>query len=107
MRLSSFATTDVGLARSGNEDSHLRGRTVFAVADGLGGHRGGEVASAMAVEPLQDLDGQAFADAGQAAEALEGAIRSANLAILQRGRSDPELRGMGTTVTAATVAAGR
>jgi PPM family protein phosphatase len=107
MRLSSFARSDVGLARSGNEDSHLRGRTVFAVADGLGGHRGGEVASAMAVEPLQDLDGQAFADAGQAAEALEGAIRSANLAILRRGRADPELRGMGTTVTAATVAAGR
>jgi protein phosphatase len=106
MRLSSFARTDVGLARSGNEDSHLRGRTVFAVADGLGGHRGGEVASAMAVEPLAALDGRDFADAGQAVEALEGAIRSANRAILQRGRSDPELRGMGTTVTAA-VAAGR
>jgi PPM family protein phosphatase len=106
MRLSSFARTDVGLARSGNEDSHLRGRTVFAVADGLGGHRGGEVASAMAVEPLAALDGRALADAGQAAEELEGAIRSANRAILQRGRSDPELRGMGTTVTAAAVAAG-
>jgi protein phosphatase len=106
MRLSSFAGTDVGLARSGNEDSHLRGRTVVAVADGLGGHRGGEVASAMAVEPLAALDGQAFADAGQAAEALDGAIRSANRAILQRGRSDPELWGMGTTVTAAAVAAG-
>jgi protein phosphatase len=107
MRLSSFARTDVGRARSGNEDSHLRGRTVFAVADGLGGHRGGEVASAMVVEPLAGLDGQAFDDADQAAEALEGAVRSANRAILQRGRSDPELRGMGTTVTAAAVAAGR
>jgi PPM family protein phosphatase len=108
MRLSSFARTDVGRARSGNEDSHVRGRTVFAVADGLGGHRGGEVASAMAVEPLAALDGRDFADADQAAEALAGAVRSANRAILQRGRSDPELRGMGTTVTAATVvAAGR
>jgi serine/threonine protein phosphatase PrpC len=105
MRLSSFAGTDVGLARSGNEDSHLRGRTVFAVADGLGGHRGGEIASAMAVEPLAALDGRDLADAGQTAEALEGAIRAANRAILQRGRSDPELRGMGTTVTAAAVAA--
>jgi serine/threonine protein phosphatase PrpC len=107
MRLSSFARTDVGLARSGNEDSHLRGRTVCAVADGLGGHRGGEVASAMAVEPLAALDGRAFADAGWAAAALEGAIRSANRVILERGRSDPRLRGMGTTVTAAAVAAGR
>jgi serine/threonine protein phosphatase PrpC len=106
MRLSSFARTDVGLARSGNEDSHLRGRTVFAVADGLGGHRGGEVASAMAVEPLAALDGRAFADADQAAEALSGAIRAANQAILERGRADRELWGMGTTVTAAAVAAG-
>ena len=107
MRLSSFAGTDVGLARSGNEDSHLRGRTVFAVADGLGGHQGGEVASAMAVEPLQDLDGRAFADAREAAEALAEAIREANLAILRRARSDPELWGMGTTVTAAAVAGDR
>jgi len=104
MRLSSFAGTDVGLARSGNEDSHLRGRTVFAVADGLGGHQGGEVASAMAVEPLAALDGRAFADADEAAQALTAAIRAANQAILQRGRSDPELWGMGTTVTAAAVA---
>ena len=107
MRLSSFAGTDVGLARSGNEDSHLRGRTVFAVADGLGGHQGGEVASAMAVEPLAALDGRAFADADQAAEALTAAIRAANQAILQRGRADPELWGMGTTVTAAAVAGDR
>jgi protein phosphatase len=107
MRLSSFAGTDMGLARSGNEDSHLRGRTVFAVADGLGGHQGGEVASAMAVEPLAALDGRAFADAGQAAGALAEAIGEANLAILRRARSDPELWGMGTTVTAAAVAGDR
>jgi PPM family protein phosphatase len=107
MRLSSFAGTDVGLARSGNEDSHLRGRSVFAVADGLGGHQGGEVASAMAVEPLAALDGRTFADARAAAEALAGGIREANQSILQRGRSDPGLWGMGTTVTAAAVAADR
>ena len=107
MRLSSFAGTDVGLARSGNEDSHLCGRTVFAVADGLGGHQGGEVASAMAVEPLAALDGRGFADARQAAEALAEAVREANLAILRRARSDPELWGMGTTVTAAAVAGDR
>ena len=107
MRLSSFAGTDVGRLRSGNEDSHLRGRTVFAVADGLGGHQGGEVASAMAVEPLAALDGRAYADAREAAEALAEAIGEANLAILRRARSDPELWGMGTTVTAAAVAGDR
>jgi serine/threonine protein phosphatase PrpC len=107
MRLSSFAGTDVGLARSGNEDSHLRGRTVFAVADGLGGHQGGEVASAMAVEPLAALDGRAFADAAEAAEALAAAVREANRAIIDRAGADPALRGMGTTVTAAALAGGR
>ena len=107
MRLSSFAGTDVGLARSGNEDSYLCGRTVFAVADGLGGHQGGEVASAMAVEPLAALDARAFADARQAAEALTAAIAEANRAILERAREDRTLWGMGTTVTAAAVAADR
>ena len=86
MRLSSFAGTDVGRARSGNEDSYFCGRTVFAVADGLGGHQGGEVASAAAVAPLAALDGRELID--QAA-------------------GDPGLWGMGTTVTAAAVAGDR
>ncbi len=101
MRLSSFAGSDVGLARSGNEDSYFCGRTVFAVADGLGGHQGGEVASAAAVEPLAALDGRDFADPGEAAEALADAVREANRAILDRAAGDPDLWGMGTTLTAA------
>jgi serine/threonine protein phosphatase PrpC len=104
MRLSSFAGTDVGRARSGNEDSYFCGRTVFAVADGLGGHQGGEVASAAAVEPLAALDGREFADPGEAAEALAAAIREGNAAILERAAGDPGLWGMGTTVTAAALA---
>jgi serine/threonine protein phosphatase PrpC len=104
MRLSSFAGSDVGRLRSGNEDSHFCGQTVFAVADGLGGHQGGEVASAAAVEPLAGLDGRSFKDAGEAAEALAAAIREANEAILDRAGGDPALYGMGTTVTAAAVA---
>jgi serine/threonine protein phosphatase PrpC len=107
MRLSSFAGSDVGLARSGNEDSYLCGRTVFAVADGLGGHQGGEVASATAVAPLAALDGHPFADPAEAAEALAGAVREANAAIIDRAAGDPALWGMGTTVTAATVAGDR
>jgi serine/threonine protein phosphatase PrpC len=104
MRLSSFAGSDVGRMRSGNEDSYFCGQTVFAVADGLGGHQGGEVASAAAVEPLARLDGRQFTDPGEAAEALATAIREANEAILDRAAGDPALYGMGTTVTAAAVA---
>jgi serine/threonine protein phosphatase PrpC len=106
MRLSSFAGTDVGRARSGNEDSYFCGRTVFAVADGLGGHQGGEVASAAAVEPLAALDGRELADPDEAAEALAAAIREGNAAILDRAAGDPGLWGMGTTVTAAARAGG-
>jgi len=104
MRLSSFAGSDVGRMRSGNEDSYFCGQTVFAVADGLGGHQGGEVASAAAVEPLARLDGREFTDPGEAAEALATAIRDANQAILDRAAGDPALYGMGTTLTAAAVA---
>ena len=104
MRLSTFAGTDVGRTRSGNEDSYFCGRTVFAVADGLGGHQGGEVASAAAVEPLAALDGRDFATPAEAAEALAGAIAEANSAILERAAADPSLWGMGTTVTAAALA---
>jgi PPM family protein phosphatase len=107
MRLRSFAGTDVGMVRSGNEDSLFSGRTVFAVADGLGGHQGGEVASATAVEPLAALDGREFADPDAAAQALASAIRAGNAAILERAAGTPDLWGMGTTVTAAAVAGDR
>jgi serine/threonine protein phosphatase PrpC len=105
MRLSSFAGSDVGRARSGNEDSYFCGRTVFAVADGLGGHQGGEVASAAAVAPLAALDGRELATPTEAAEALAAAVQEANSAILERAAGDPSLWGMGTTMTAAAITA--
>ena len=92
MRLSSFAGTDVGRTRSGNEDSYFCGRTVFAVADGLGGHQGGEVASAAAVAPLAALDGRELTDPAEAAEALTEAIREANDAIIDQAAGDRHLQ---------------
>jgi len=51
-KVTAHGRSDIGRVRSGNEDALLVGRTVFAVADGMGGHRGGEVASATALGPL-------------------------------------------------------
>jgi PPM family protein phosphatase len=107
MRISTFAATDVGQVRRGNEDSHFRGATVVAVADGLGGHQAGEVASAIAIEPLAELDGQAFPTPEEAREALVGAIRKANQAVIAKAVSDSAFWGMGTTMTAAAVAGDR
>ena len=89
------AATDVGRVRSVNQDRLLIGDGLFAVADGMGGHAGGEVAARLAVETLRDE----FARGG-GTEPLLAAIRRANQVVWERSRSDAELRGMGTTVTA-------
>ena len=88
--------TDVGRLRTINQDSFvlLPDRDLFIVADGMGGHQGGEVASRLAIETLQ----VAYQD--PTAEALEEAIAVANHRIRNEGDADPDLRGMGTTVVA-------
>ncbi len=100
MRIVSGASTDTGMVREGNEDSYLVDRQLdlFAVADGMGGHRAGEVASAVALRGLRDAvgDGVSVADA----------VGRANTAVWDRAASDTELAGMGTTLTAATFADG-
>lgn len=94
-----------GRVRDRNEDAVLAGPDVFAVADGMGGHAGGEIASALAVAGLASLDGLLGADDPEAA--VLDALGSANAAILDRSRADPRLTGMGTTVAGIARTAGR
>lgn len=98
MKISVGSATDVGRARSANEDAYFRDDEggVFAVADGMGGHRAGDVASSTAVEAVEELlsEGASLVDA----------IVAANAAVFTRAQQNPEMRGMGTTVTAAQVA---
>jgi protein phosphatase len=88
------AATDTGRVRSNNQDSNLVGTNLYAVADGMGGHQGGEVASAIAVETLQEEVTEPTAGS-----LVEG-VRLANQAIFERQADTPELRGMGTTLCA-------
>jgi serine/threonine protein phosphatase PrpC len=97
------ARSDVGRVRRSNEDRFLARPPLFAVADGMGGHEAGEVASAIAVDTLEAA---LMADGVRDADALVRVLVEANSAIRGRGSSDPALEGMGTTCTAALVGAG-
>ena len=96
--LRSGSASDVGRVRTVNEDLALDSMTLFAVADGMGGHAGGEVASRTAIEALQ----QEFRR-HPSVDGLEEAVRQANRSVWERSLEDAELRGMGTTLTAAAL----
>jgi serine/threonine protein phosphatase PrpC len=104
MRLASIGATDVGRKRVHNEDSFLvmPESGLFCVADGLGGHASGEVASRMAVEELAAYFWATDPDPADRAheDRVAEAIRIANRSILARARSEPDLSGMGTTLVA-------
>jgi PPM family protein phosphatase len=90
--------TDVGRQRQSNEDSYLEREPLFAVADGMGGARAGEVASRMAVEAFDSATKDAAPE-----ELLRGVAREANRRIYEMAQGDTEHAGMGTTLTAAMV----
>jgi len=112
VRLLHAARTDVGMIRSGNEDNYAVNaggdRGLFVVADGMGGHAAGEVASEMAVQVLElelgglrDIDGQA------AAQRVTDALRKANRNIHDRTIQEVDKQGMGTTASVLIVSGTR
>lgn len=99
--------SDRGKVREENEDSVLASPPLIAVADGMGGHEGGEVASQLALDTLltwkERLDGKSGRDAS---ETLKEAFGDANRAVSQKGSEDSALQGMGTTLTAGWISNG-
>ncbi|WP_040155266.1 PP2C family protein-serine/threonine phosphatase [Mobilicoccus massiliensis] len=93
------ARTDVGLVRSRNEDSGYAGPHLLAVADGMGGHAGGNVASSLVLARLAPLDGDSHG-ADDALELLARTLATANSSLARAMEKNPELKGMGTTLTA-------
>ncbi len=85
--------SDTGRIRKNNQDSYIADGTVFAVADGMGGHVGGEIASKLAI----DVFAEAFSEGEDSPNIVE-VVRRANSAILSRALKEPKLAGMGTTV---------
>lgn len=112
MKLEVASLTDAGQVRPNNEDAfgHFEPESedqrremgwLFVVADGMGGHRGGEIASNLAVKTIQS---SYYADDGEdRTAALKAAVEEANRLILRESANDPSLAGMGTTCTAMAV----
>lgn len=100
MRVGVGAASDIGQVREGNEDSFLVEQPLYVVADGMGGHRGGEVASSLALDTIQSLFTRKEGS-------LVTQVEEANRAVFERSQADRNVAGMGTTLTAALVDGGQ
>ena len=104
------ARTAIGLARSGNEDSALTSSSLLAVADGMGGHAGGEVASQIAIKTLATMVPVLTAsdiDTDSIEDLLLNSLHTIDGEISRVAGDEIELRGMGTTLTALLIRDGR
>jgi serine/threonine protein phosphatase PrpC len=99
------ARSDRGLVRANNEDSVYAGARLLALADGMGGHAAGEVASQLVIAALAHLDDDE--PGGDLLSKLNSAVHEGNSAIAAHVEADPELEGMGTTLTAILFAGNR
>src|SRR5687767_783505 len=95
----SAAISHVGKVRSNNQDSGYAGSNLFVVADGMGGHAGGDVASSLVISRLERLD-KPYETTAAAERALRDAIGDAATELIDTVHDRPELAGMGTTVSA-------
>jgi serine/threonine protein phosphatase PrpC len=106
LQFNAIAQSDLGLVRDGNEDSALISQNLIAVADGMGGHAGGEVASAIAINTLEALL-PVITDTGIDIDSREDLFLNlsyeVDAEILRVSKERPELSGMGTTLTALAI----
>ena len=96
MRIEVGAATDIGRVREVNEDAYLVEDPLYAVADGMGGHRGGDVASSLALGTVEELFREREGS-------LADQVREANRAVHERSVADTKVSGMGTTLTAVMI----
>jgi serine/threonine protein phosphatase PrpC len=105
-QFNSFAQTDLGLVRKGNEDSALLCANLIAVADGMGGHAGGEVASAIAINCLAQLQPVLMderIDIDSREDLFLNITHEIDQNILEKSKAVPDLANMGTTLTALSI----
>lgn len=111
MKIKIGVASDIGMKRNENQDSHAffppedgyihKKGTLFAIADGMGGHSGGAIASKIAINMLMETYYKD--DNKNITDSLQNAFLKANQAVLSRGEEDTKIEGMGTTMTAAVI----